>query len=398
MADIINTATGETIGQVPDGYCVSPMFDDTLYDPTKDQTVTGWGTQYDIAENRVQHGIDQTGGVAAFASVRAPAWHNLGVTFDHQVTAEELLVAAHADYDVLKVPDYAHHEVPVLGANGQPIMMPDVNGERTPMMMTQHVEDPNVRKLIRQHPVTKQWQVLGTCGPNYQVVTNREAFLGFGDAIVDVAEPNAAACGVLFEGKQAFMCWKLPKDVLVGGVDASQLWMLVRTSHDLSTPLTGAITLLRTVCQNTANWNRPHRPEAVLLVRRRVGAHRQRAGRDAHDAQGLRADRHRELRPRRGAQRQGAGELGQEARQADDPAHPGRHPGQRTQHRVGRSPDHHRVLRLGDQGRREGHRAERRRVPVLALAGRREVGHHTEGERAADLRRLCRREAGSLTL
>jgi phage/plasmid-like protein (TIGR03299 family) len=233
----------------------SPLFDDTLYDPTKDQTVTGWGTQYDIAENKVQHGIDKTGGVAAFASVRAPAWHNLGVTFDHQVTAEELLVAAHADYDVLKVPDYAHHEVPVLGANGQPIMMPDASGERTPMMMTQYIEDPNVRKLIRQHPVTKQWQVLGTCGPNYQVVNNREAFLGFGDAIVDVAEPNAATCGVLFEGKQAFMCWKLPKDVLVGGVDASQLWMLVRTSHDLSTPLTGAITLLRTVCANTANWN-----------------------------------------------------------------------------------------------------------------------------------------------
>lgn len=258
---ITNEATGETVGTIAAGYvpihsvtqndlAQSPLFDNDVYDPSKDQTVEGWGTRYDIAENKIQHGIDQSGGVAAFASVRAPAWHKLGVTFDRQVTAEELLVAAHADYDVIKVPDVTPHQVQVIGPDGQPLT---IGGK--PFMRTVEINDPKSRKLIRQNPVTGQWQALGTCGVDYQPLTNRQAFVGFGDALVDVAEPNAATCGVLFEGKRAFMCWKLPKGVLVGGVDATELWLLVSTSHDCSQALTAAITPLRTVCQNTCRWN-----------------------------------------------------------------------------------------------------------------------------------------------
>lgn len=231
------------------------LFDNDLYDPTNDPTVQNWNGQggggnsaqaaYDAAERMISHGIDQTGNTPAFASVRAPAWHNLGPVFDHPVPAMELLEAAHGRYTVYKVPDFAHV---YLGANGDPCEPEDA-------IECVEMRDPRKMKTVRQHPETGEWQTLGTVSPTYQVHQNEEAFVAFGDALIDVAEPNVATAGVLRNGAQAFMCWKLPRGVLVGGVDATEWWLLVRTSHDLSVPLTAAITPLRTVCQNTVRWN-----------------------------------------------------------------------------------------------------------------------------------------------
>ena len=179
--------------------------------------------------------------------MRAGAWHNLGTVHTKQVSALELLQSANGDYDVIKMPDYAQV---ALDADGN---LADVSGKWTARV--EWVEDPTRRKLVRKHPVTGEWQVLGTASPKYQPVTNREAFVEFGDALIDAAEPTVATCGVLREGRQAFMCWKLPRDLLVGGVDAIDWWLLVRTSHDSSAPLTAAITPLRTVCANTVRWN-----------------------------------------------------------------------------------------------------------------------------------------------
>lgn len=239
------------------------LFDDETYDPTTDPTATNWNgqgpggaqTAYDLAERQIKHGIEQIPGApASFASVRAPAWHNLGTVHTEQVSALKLLQSANGDYDVIKVPDFAHIEVPVLDASGAPALWSDGR----PMTTTKQIEDPSKRKLVRQNPVNGEWNILGTSSATYQPINNRTAFVDFGDALIDVAEPNAATCGVIRDGKQAFMCWKLPKEVLVGGVDAIEWWLLVRTSHDLSAPLTAAITPLRTVCQNTCRWNLAH--------------------------------------------------------------------------------------------------------------------------------------------
>lgn len=226
----------------------SPNFTD--YDPSTDPTVSNWGSDYDRKESGVTHNIDESVPGGAFASVRSPAWHNLGTVHEEQVSALELLRSAYADYDVFKSPDFAHVERPWLDAKGNPVKIGDV--AQTTIVQ---VEDTTKRKLCRIHPTTGQVQVLGTCSPTYQPVSNREAFVGFGDALIDVAEPNVSTCGVLYEGRQAFMSWKLPKGIAVGGVDAVEWWLLVHTSHDLSRPLTAAITPLRTVCQNTVRWN-----------------------------------------------------------------------------------------------------------------------------------------------
>jgi phage/plasmid-like protein (TIGR03299 family) len=211
------------------------------YDPSKDQTVQGWGGAgaFDVhesprpADSRIE---EVAPGQHSFAAVRAGGWHKLGTVFDEPVSAEKLLTTANADYDVFLLPDAAVVTDTTTGA-------------------TYTVNDPTKRKICRRHPVTGEIQVLGTSSPNYQVVSNRQAFIDFGDQIIDTAEPVAATCGVLYQGKRAFMCWRLPRDVKVGGVDEVQLWMLVCHSHDLSQPLIAALTPLRTACANTERWN-----------------------------------------------------------------------------------------------------------------------------------------------
>jgi len=204
------------------------------YNPASDPTVENWGAAVDTGERAMADGIDQS--VGGFASVRAPAWHKLGTVFDRPASAEELLVAAGADYPVYLEESAAVRRDPA----GNPIEI---------------ITDDRTRKVMRVHPVTGAHQILGTASPAYQVFTNRDSFLTFGDALVDVASPNAATCGVLFDGRQAFMSWKLPKGIMVYGRDAVELWLLVHTSHDGSRPLTVAVTPLRTVCQNTCRYN-----------------------------------------------------------------------------------------------------------------------------------------------
>lgn len=210
------------------------------YDPT----VKDWGTQYDVAENKLRHGIDMSVEGGAFASVRNPAWHNLGHVTTEQVTALELLELGGCRYEVFKAPVQTTVEVAI--SEGSPVTVPV------------RAVDPSKVNLCRFVPALKtvkpwerQLQILGQAAPNYKIIQNEELFVDFADALVDVAEPTVSACGALFDGRQAFMSWKLPKGILVGGVDASELWMVAHTSHDGSRKATVAIVPLRVVCQNT---------------------------------------------------------------------------------------------------------------------------------------------------
>jgi hypothetical protein len=82
------------------------------------------------------HELDITNGVASFANSRADAWHRLGQSVGHTMTAREALAAAHlANWNVRKMPLVIPQE-PVITDDGvrtpPPIPVPDMFGRRPP--------------------------------------------------------------------------------------------------------------------------------------------------------------------------------------------------------------------------------------------------------------------------
>lgn len=210
------------------------MTDPIEYDPT----VSDWGSKYDVAEGP-NHQIDESVTGGAFASVRVPAWHKLGVVVEHQVSAEQLLKLGHADYPIFRAPITTRVEVPV--AIG------------SPLTMWKEATDPKKVNICRLHPQTQKLEILGQASPKYPLWTPKDVLVGFGDAILKQGAPTVSTCGALDGGRRVFMSFKLPRDVQVGGMadESTQLWLVVTTSFDQSEPTAATITPIRAVCANT---------------------------------------------------------------------------------------------------------------------------------------------------
>lgn len=242
--------------------------------PGYDPTVNDWAGS-DPMEAPC-HGIDETVTGGAFASVRKPAWHRLGVVFEEQVTADRLLVAGWADYEVFHAPVETTVQVPMRSPSGSVVEMKDAEtGEMRPVMKPERATDRSKRNICRYHPETGRVQILGQSAPGYRLRSNREVFVDFADKLLDLATPNVSTCGVLYEGRQAFMSWQLSNEVMVNGEDAAELWLLAHTSHDGSRPTTLAIVPIRTVCQNTlrvglagakTRWSIRHHKNSKLVL------------------------------------------------------------------------------------------------------------------------------------
>lgn len=205
-----------------------------------DVTETDWVNTYDIAENPNSHKIDGD----SFAG-RRPAWHNLGTVYDPEVHGElsalKILQLAKADYDIITTPVTASALVPYRPGS--------------PMKVWKTATDPGLVNFCRLHPDTGDLQIIGQGSPTKQTWSNREIFVDFADALINVAEPTVSTCGVTREGRSAFMCFKLPKGLMIGGQDAVELWMTAYTSYDSTAPTQLIAAPLRTVCQNTLNYN-----------------------------------------------------------------------------------------------------------------------------------------------
>lgn len=205
-----------------------------------DVTEKDWINRYDVAENPNTHRIDGD----SYAGLR-PAWHNLGHVWDSATmgkpSALGLLKLAKADYPVFSAPVTTKALVPLEPGS-------EFNVWKT-------ATDPRVINVCRLHPVTGDLQILGQGSPTKKLWNNKEIFVGFADSVIDTAEPTAATCAVVREGRSAFMCFKLPFGTLVGDADATELWMTIYTSYDASAPTTMVVGPVRTVCQNTWNYN-----------------------------------------------------------------------------------------------------------------------------------------------
>lgn len=212
------------------------------------------------------HNIDETVTGGAFAAVREPGWHLLGVTTQENVGGLELLRLANADFPVLRGAARLDETVPL-----------DADGAFT---VRYEAVDSRNTLIYRVHPETGEAQVLGTASPSYPLWTPAQTLVGFGDAVFGSGHMRSATAGALDEGRQVFMSFELPEEVSIGGVDLVKLYLTVSTSFDQSAKTRAIISGTRVVCANTLEMARQSAQRSIEF--RKTA----RADRQAKQAQG----------------------------------------------------------------------------------------------------------------
>jgi phage/plasmid-like protein (TIGR03299 family) len=185
------------------------------------------------------HGLDITEGQVSFASSRSDAWHQLGQSVGHAMTARQALDEAHlGNWKVRKMP---------LQIPQEPVIGPD--GVTTPAPLAV----PDFYATVRDNPVTGQLNVLGVVGSKYEPVQN-EASCELLDAITDESGAHFETAGALFGGRQTFVTMKLPKTMTLhghnGAEDRTEFYLAALNSHG-SSAFRAIVSPVRIVCANT---------------------------------------------------------------------------------------------------------------------------------------------------
>jgi phage/plasmid-like protein (TIGR03299 family) len=191
--------------------------------------------------------------VTSFVGARDAAWHRLGTVFED---VDGITVAkALQTLDAGEIVATENVQAPLITADGVTLVT-DVTKKMT------------VR--VRSTGATP----LGVVAQKYQVIQEAEAF-GFLDSIVDSGDALVSAAGLLNDGRRAFCTLKLPSNILIGGVDAVDMYLFCVTSHDGTLATTAAATPIRVVCQNTVTaalagatrtWKVRHTPGASKKI------------------------------------------------------------------------------------------------------------------------------------
>ena len=172
--------------------------------------------------------IGQNGEVA-FASLRQPAWHNLGTVFQEEVNTAEMLKLAHLDNWNVRLED---------------VSLPDgFNSDKSYSFVT------------RTNPFDRsQNDVLGVVGERYVPLQNEDLF-SFGDNLLDGGGRWETA-GSIRGGRVVFGSIALQNSITLdpnGVADKIDNYLLINTSHDGSIAIQASITPVRVVCANTLN-------------------------------------------------------------------------------------------------------------------------------------------------
>ena len=173
--------------------------------------------------------INEETGEATFASLRQPAWHNLGTVFQEEVNTQQMLELAHLDNWNVRLEDVAIPE----------------NFE----------SDKSYSFVTRTNPFDKtKNDVLGVVGERYVPLQNEDLF-SFGDNLLDGGGRWETA-GSIKGGRQVFGSIALNNSITLdpnGIADKIDNYLLINTSHDGSVAIQASITPVRVVCANTLN-------------------------------------------------------------------------------------------------------------------------------------------------
>lgn len=173
--------------------------------------------------------INEATGEATFASLRQPAWHNLGTVFEQEVNTAEMLKLAHLDNWNVRLEDVA--------------------------IPAGFESDKSYSFVARTNPFNKdQTDVLGVVGERYVPLQNEDLF-SFGDNLLDGGGRWETA-GSIKGGRQVFGSIALADSITLdpnGRADKIDNYLLINTSHDGSIAIQASITPVRVVCANTLN-------------------------------------------------------------------------------------------------------------------------------------------------
>ena len=165
------------------------------------------------------HGITETDGM--MYTGEAP-WHRLGTKVEGAATAEEAIVAAGLDWNVVSKSVYTRN---IAGG---------------------FEEVPNKIAVVREDTGL----VLGVFGDGYQIAQNRGCF-GMMNQVTMTDEAVYHTAGSIHGGKRIWMLVKLAEDIKVIPGDTIQPYILLTNSHDGSSALRIVLTPIRVVCANT---------------------------------------------------------------------------------------------------------------------------------------------------
>jgi len=91
---------------------------------------------------------------------------------------------------------------------------------------------------------------IGIVGPDYEIFSNEETFLGLGSALGQLGLPVLTA-GSIREGSRTFMCFEHPETASLPNGDQIKGHLLISTSHDGSLALQASDVEIVVVCSNT---------------------------------------------------------------------------------------------------------------------------------------------------
>ncbi|MBP2320471.1 phage/plasmid-like protein (TIGR03299 family) [Kibdelosporangium banguiense] len=227
-------------------------------------------------------------GTAAFVSANTPGWHRLGTVASGPMTVTEALKLGKLDNWnvrmeplVAAVPNGKCSECarPLGEIHDDLCVTGDHDGEDSDRIVDEHdtsipVEVPFHRAVVRDHPMTGMPEVLSVGGLDYTPISNEEmgatlqAILDESGAIVDTA-------GSIKGGLDTFITARMPKGILVGGVDAVELNLAGLNYFRPGKSSEFLVTPVRVVCANTqaaalgnfrSRWTVRHSPNAPQRI------------------------------------------------------------------------------------------------------------------------------------
>ena len=169
--------------------------------------------------------IEIINGKASYASLRTPAYHQLGTVFQNEVTTSEMLSLANLDSWNVRLED---------------IPLPD-----------NYTSTKSNFLVVRDHPEDNHPDVLSVVGQRYKTLQNEDLF-AFGDNLLDGGRWEVA--GSLKNGRIVFGALALERETVLdpnGVRDVVKNYLAISTSHDGSSAVQATVTPIRLTCMNT---------------------------------------------------------------------------------------------------------------------------------------------------